>query len=155
MHWVRQAGHSPSRTSGKPLRRETCSPKCGAPARRSADLRHSTHETARASCRRWIGRSTACGERQPIAMSQANRMKSEPSIDAVAAEKIAAIRTNAAHFPSHIQSRGRSYLAEGRVGPLEVERNRISATVRGRRNYRTIWQWDGTTANPRCTCPEG
>jgi hypothetical protein len=82
-------------------------------------------------------------------------MKSELSIDALPAETIDAIRTNAAHFPAQIQSRGRSYLAEGRVGQLEVEKNRISATVRGRQNYRTVWQWDGNTANPRCTCPDG
>jgi hypothetical protein len=85
----------------------------------------------------------------------ASHMKSELTIDALPAETIDAIRTNAAHFPAQIQSRGRSYLAEGRVGPLEVERNRISATIRGRRNYRAIWQWDGTTADPRCTCPDG
>ncbi len=85
----------------------------------------------------------------------ASRMKPELSIDALPAQTIDAIRTNAAHFPAHIQSRGRSYLAERRVGQLEVERNRISATVRGRRNYRTLWQWDGTDANPRCTCSEG
>jgi hypothetical protein len=33
-----------------------------------------------------------------------------------------------------------------------VERSRISATVRGTRNYRTSWQWDGDTADPHCTC---
>jgi superfamily II DNA or RNA helicase len=84
-----------------------------------------------------------------------SHVKSELSIDALASDSIDAIRTNAAHFPSHVQSRGRLYLAEGRVGQLEVERNRISATIRGRQNYRTTWQWDRTSANPRCTCPEG
>ena len=47
-------------------------------------------------------------------------MKPEPSIDTLAAKMIDAIRTNAEHFPTYIQSRGRSYLADGRVGPLEV-----------------------------------
>jgi superfamily II DNA or RNA helicase len=88
-------------------------------------------------------------------MGQASRVTTEPSIDALAAENIDAIRANAEHFPSYIQSRGRACLAEGRVGPLEVEPNRISATVRGRRNYRTIWQWNGNNADPSCTCPAG
>jgi len=79
-------------------------------------------------------------------------MKPDPPLHEPAAAAIDAIRTNAEHFPSSIQSRGRSYLAEGRVGPLEVERNRITATVRGRRNYRTSWEWDGKHADPHCTC---
>jgi superfamily II DNA or RNA helicase len=82
-------------------------------------------------------------------------VKTDPPLHEPAAEAIDAIRTNAEHFPSYIQSRGRSYLAEGRVGPLEVERNRISATVRGRRNYRTLWEWDGNHADPHCTCLAG
>ncbi len=68
---------------------------------------------------------------------------------------IDAVRANAGHFPTYIQSRGRSYLADGRVGPLEVEGNRVGATVRGSRNYRTLWQWDGKIADPHCTCPAG
>lgn len=82
-------------------------------------------------------------------------MASDPEIQALPAEMIDAIRANAEHFPSYVQSRGRSYLAEGRVGRLEVERNRVSATVRGHRNYRTSWEWDDGTADPHCTCPAG
>ncbi len=83
-------------------------------------------------------------------------MKPEALIQALPAETIEAIRVNSEHFPSYIQSRGRSYLAEGRLGPLEVEPNRISTTSRGGRSYRTRWQWeDGGTADPQCTCPAG
>jgi superfamily II DNA or RNA helicase len=64
-----------------------------------------------------------------------------------------AIHDHAAHFPSYIQRRGRHYLNEGRVGPLEVEANRIGATVRGTRKYRTHWRWQAGVADPHCTCP--
>ena len=87
--------------------------------------------------------------------SLVRRMKSDPQLHEPAAEAIDAIRANAEHFPSYVQSRGRTYLAQGRVGPLEVERNRISATVRGSRNYRTFWEWDGSHADPHCTCSAG
>ncbi|HKQ58247.1 MAG TPA: hypothetical protein VJY35_10310, partial [Candidatus Eisenbacteria bacterium] len=80
---------------------------------------------------------------------------SSSPIDALPVEIIDAIRANAEHFPSHIQSRGRAYLAERRVGPLEVTENRISATVRGSRSYRTLWRWDGGNVDPLCTCPAG
>jgi len=68
---------------------------------------------------------------------------------------ISAIRGDAEHFPSHVQSRGRALLSEARVGPLEVEAERIGATVRGSRNYRTSWRWDGRSATPHCTCAAG
>lgn len=68
---------------------------------------------------------------------------------------INAIRGDAEHFPSHVQSRGRALFAEGRVGPLEVEAERIGATVRGSRSYRAAWRWDGDSATPRCTCAAG
>jgi len=77
------------------------------------------------------------------------------SIEALPQQMIDAIRSNASHFPSSIQSRGRSCIAEGRVGPLEVEGNRVSARVRGSRNYRTVWRWDGAAADPHCTCASG
>lgn len=82
-------------------------------------------------------------------------MKREPPLEAPSAEMLDAIKANAEHFPSYIQSRGRSYLSDGRVGPPEVEPNQIRATVRGSRNYRTQWLWDGHTADPHCTCPAG
>ena len=82
-------------------------------------------------------------------------LTSESAIDVLPAEWIDAIRANAEHFPSYVQSRGRTYLAEGRVGPIAVDGNRISATVRGGRNYRTLWAWDGASADPHCTCPVG
>ena len=65
------------------------------------------------------------------------------SIQTVSPEMIQAIRANAAHFPAYVQSRGRSYVADGRVGPLEVTEEGVRATVRGTRKYRTMWRWDG------------
>ena len=90
-----------------------------------------------------------------MATSPVRRVKPEPPIDTLPGEMIDAIRANATHFPNYIQSRGRSYLAEGRVGPLEVEEHQIRATIRGSRSYRTSWQWDGRTADPHCSCPAG
>ena len=82
-------------------------------------------------------------------------MKAEPPIGSPPPEMIDAIRDDAQHFPSVIQRRGRAYHLEGRVGPLEIEEDRIGATVRGSRSYRTLWRWDGRTAEPQCTCPSG
>src|SRR5882672_8573005 len=65
------------------------------------------------------------------------------------------IRSHAEHFPSHIRERGRSTLRDGRVGPLEIEARRISATVRGVRSYRTVWAWNGHDTDPLCTCAAG
>ena len=65
------------------------------------------------------------------------------------------IRSHAEHFPSPIRERGRCYLRDGRVGALEIEGKRISATVRGSRRYRTVWAWNGRDADPLCTCPAG
>jgi superfamily II DNA or RNA helicase len=80
----------------------------------------------------------------------------EPSpIDALPSEVTAAIRRDADHFPQHIQRMGRAYLTEGRVGPLEVEARRISATVRGTRSYRAGWKWNGVAADPYCSCGAG
>ena len=74
-------------------------------------------------------------------------------IDSLAAEMLRAIRSDAAHFPPEIQSRGRQYHSQGRVGSLDVQPTRVGANVRGSRSYRTVWEWDGFHADPRCTCP--
>jgi superfamily II DNA or RNA helicase len=82
-------------------------------------------------------------------------MPTRSPLDALPAGVIVAIRNDVQHFPQHIQRSGRVYLAQGRVGPLDVQPSRISATVRGTRSYRTSWRWSGESVDPHCTCPAG
>ena len=82
-------------------------------------------------------------------------MSARSALDALPSSLIAAIREDARHFPPHIQRRGRAYLAQRRVGPLEVRSSRIGATVRGTRPYRTAWTWKGANVDPQCSCPAG
>ncbi|MEO5616326.1 MAG: SWIM zinc finger family protein [Candidatus Eisenbacteria bacterium] len=80
-------------------------------------------------------------------------MKPPTTFEAITPEMLAAIRTDAAHFPPHIQRRGRMYVDQQRVGPLEIKDSSIVASVRGTRTYRTSWRWNGESADPNCTCP--
>ncbi len=82
-------------------------------------------------------------------------MTSTPSPDGIAGPFLSDVRTESRRLPSTIRDRGRAYLREGRVGPLEIRPDRVSAAVRGTRTYRTSWTWDGQIATPRCTCPAG
>ena len=74
---------------------------------------------------------------------------------AIAPDFLASIQAEAARMPDYIQGRGRTYFHDGRVGPIEVEAERVSAPLYGSRTYRTSWHWNGDTAKPRCTCPAG
>lgn len=82
-------------------------------------------------------------------------MTVQPAIDLVPLEMIQAIRRDASHFPSIVQSRGRSYVTGGRVGPLVIEESHIRTTVKGTPPHHPAWRWDGRHANPQCDCHAG
>jgi superfamily II DNA or RNA helicase len=60
-----------------------------------------------------------------------------------------------ASFVTHVRERGVDYAVQGRVGSLAVSDLGFSAMVRGRRDYRTEWHWDGDLWLPECTCKAG
>ncbi|HXQ20499.1 MAG TPA: DEAD/DEAH box helicase [Candidatus Acidoferrales bacterium] len=49
--------------------------------------------------------------------------------------------------------RGKHYAAAERVGPLAFDGACVTATVRGTELYETLWEWDGRSWEPDCTCP--
>jgi len=73
----------------------------------------------------------------------------------IAPDFLAAVGDETARMPSYLLGRGRTYFHDGRVGPIEVESDHVSAPVYGSRTYRTSWTWNGEVARPRCTCPAG
>jgi hypothetical protein len=81
--------------------------------------------------------------------------ESARTIDSLPDEMIESIRRDAEHFPSYVRHRGREYVVWRRVGPLEIETDLVRATVRGTRNYRTAWRWNGRGVDPSCSCPVG
>lgn len=58
-------------------------------------------------------------------------------------------------FDQKTRSRGRRYYEDGRVSPLRIERNAVSATVYGNEAYEVAWAWDAETWSGDCTCPVG
>ncbi|MEP7029070.1 MAG: SNF2-related protein, partial [Candidatus Eisenbacteria bacterium] len=58
-----------------------------------------------------------------------------------------------ADYPASMRERGRSYAANGHVGPLLVSAGSLHAPVHGTNTYDARWDWKGRDWTNRCTCP--
>lgn len=76
-----------------------------------------------------------------------------PAVERLSEDRLDALVEEAAAFGLAAMRRGRNYAAEGRVLSVEIGENRISASVRGTRLYRTVWQWSEDGWLQECSCP--
>ncbi|MDX2170875.1 MAG: DEAD/DEAH box helicase [Deltaproteobacteria bacterium] len=71
-------------------------------------------------------------------------------------EQLDALEDVVARLPRGVQERGLAYAADGRVGDLQVEPQRIAAVVHGTTPYTTVWRWNGGGHwTNQCSCPLG
>ena len=76
-------------------------------------------------------------------------------VDDLADVYFATLLSEISRFSQATQDRGDNYVAEQRVGELEVSPGRIAANVRGQLPYRTQWSLDVNGWRPSCSCPVG